>query len=213
MALKNTIRQGLYMTFVHEDIDLVLAFLNSQSEVKNINVPANTIVANEGERCLNFSLVLKGKIKVYKTSEEGKLITLYYINKNEGCILTSASILNNAPFPAMAVTVSDCEIITFPANRMFDYFDKSKVWRKYIFSLISNKMTNLLTMVDDLAFHKLDARLYGWLQKNHHHGVVDATHQVIAEQLASSREVISRLLKSLEKKGLISLSRGKIKII
>ena len=188
----------------------VVSFLNHQGDSKVINIPANTIISNEGEKCLNFALVLEGKIKVFKSSLEGKLITLYYINPNEGCVLTAAAIFNELPFPASAQAVVDCKVILFPAHLVVSYFDKSEVWRKFIFSLLSNKMASLITMVDDLAFHKLEDRLYSWISLNQTNDILDITHQELAEQMASTREVISRSLKNLEKKKLISLSRGKI---
>ena len=194
-------------------MDELINHIKSQPEVRTINVAAHTTVAVEGEKCLNFSLVLEGKIKVYKISEGGKLITLYHINKNEGCILTTASIFNNLPFPAMAETITDCKIITFPARLLLTYFDNNAAWRKFIFSLLLNKMATLVTMVDDLAFQKLDGRLLSWLNNNQQNSIINLTHQEIAEQLGSTREVISRSLKTLEKKGFISLFRGKIKVL
>jgi CRP/FNR family transcriptional regulator len=195
------------------DMQEVITFLKEQDSAKTITVPADTVVGFEGKKCLNFTLVLEGKIKVYKTSMDGKLITLYYINQNEGCILTTASIINDLPLPAMAQTITECKVITFPAHLLINYFDISQAWRKFVFSLISNKMASLVTMVDDLAFHKLDERLLSWLNRNASNNIIDTTHQEIADQLASTREVISRSLKKLEKSGLISLSRGKIHLL
>lgn len=199
---------------IKKDImDEVFRFIRDQPQAKIVNVPANTIVGVEGEKCLNFSLVLDGKIKVYKTSDDGKLITLYHINKNEGCILTSASIFNDLPLPAMAITTTHCRVISFPAKLLATCFNENKAWREFIFSMLLNKMAALVTMVDDLAFHKLEERLVSWLKNNQQAGVIEMTHQEIANQLASTREVISRSLKTLENKGLIVLSRGKIELV
>jgi CRP/FNR family transcriptional regulator len=196
-----------------EDMSEVIGFVESKCETKVVKIPANTMVASEGMRCVNFSLVIEGAIKVYKTSEDGKIITLYHINKNEGCILTTASIFNDLPFPAMAQTISECKVITFPAHYLTQYFNENLAWRKFIFSMLLDKMATLVNVVDDLAFYKLDKRLMHWLYSNKKAGVVEATHQEIANQLASTREVISRSLKKLEKQKLIQLSRGKIVVM
>ena len=191
----------------------ILDFLLSQPEAKTINVPKKTTVAFEGIQCQSFNFLLSGKIKVFKISESGKLLTLYYINKNEGCILTTASIVNKVPIPAMAETVTDCQVLSIPAICVEKYFEESKVWRNFVFSLLTKKMAGLVDVVNDLAFHHLDERLYDWLSNNNEKQVVNSTHQEIADQLASTREVISRSLKSIEKTGKIKLSRGKITLM
>ncbi len=191
----------------------ILDFLLSQTEAKTLSVPKKTTVAFEGVQCQSFNFLLSGKIKVFKISESGKLLTLYYIHKNEGCILTTASIVNKVPIPAMAETVTDCQVLSIPAGCVEKYFEESKVWRNFIFSLLAQKMVGLVNVVNDLAFHHLDERLYDWLTNNNENQMVNSTHQEIAEQLASTREVISRSLKSIEKKGKIKLSRGKITLM
>jgi CRP/FNR family transcriptional regulator len=191
----------------------ILDFLLSQPEAKTVNVPKKTTVAFEGVQCQSFNFLLSGKIKVFKISERGKLLTLYYINKNEGCILTTASIVNKVPIPAMAETVTDCQVLSIPAICVEKYFEESKLWRNFVFSLLTQKMAGLVDVVNDLAFHHLDERLYDWLRNNNENKVVNSTHQEIADQLASTREVISRSLKSIEKTGKIKLSRGKITLM
>jgi CRP/FNR family transcriptional regulator len=191
----------------------ILDFLLSQPEAKTVNVPKKTTVAFEGVQCQSFDFLLSGKIKVFKISERGKLLTLYYINKNEGCILTTASIVNKVPIPAMAETVTDCQVLSIPAICVEKYFEESKLWRNFVFSLLTQKMAGLVDVVNDLAFHHLDERLYDWLRNNNENKVVNSTHQEIADQLASTREVISRSLKSIEKTGKVKLSRGKITLM
>ncbi len=196
-----------------ESSSAIIDFLLSQPEVKTVNVPKKTTVAFEGTLCQSFNFLLSGKIKVFKISESGKLLTLYYINKNEGCILTAASIVNKVPIPAMAETITDCQVLSIPSGCVENYFEESKVWRRFVFSLLTQKMAGLVDVVNDLAFHHLDERLYDWLINNHENQVVNLTHQEIADQLASTREVISRSLKFIEKKGKIKLSRGKITLM
>ena len=198
---------------MHITTSEILNFLQSKAEVKSLGLPKNTTVAFEGMFCDSFNFLLSGKIKVFKVSEDGKLLTLYYINKNEGCILTTASILNNIPIPAMAETVTDCKVLSIPARFVERYFNESSVWRQFIFSLLSKKMSGLVDVVNDLAFHSLEGRLFDWLVKNQKNGIVFVTHQEIADQLASTREVISRTLKIIEKKNKIKLSRGKITLV
>lgn len=194
----------------------LLNFLAKQSSVEKITVPAGMIVSRQGDACKNLVIVLKGQLKVYRPAENGKSITLYYVGKNESCILTASCILNQEPFPAFAETTSDITALSIPFNEFKKWLETKPLWQKYIFSLLSGRMVKLIELVNSIAFTSLDLRLAEWLLdrvNNQSTQILNVTHQDIAEELASSREVISRLLKKFELDGVILLRRGEVEII
>ncbi|MCK5889892.1 MAG: Crp/Fnr family transcriptional regulator [Methylococcales bacterium] len=189
-------------------------FLAQQTEVTPISAPAGTVISNTGSACLNLIILQKGNVRVYRPAEDGRTITLYHITPGEGCILTASCILNNQAFPAVAEIEQAVEGLVIPADKVLDWLQSEPLWQKYVFSLLTHRMSDLIRLVDNLAFCQLNVRLAQWLlvrsDKNHE---IQTTHQIIADELASAREVISRLLKEFEKSGLIQLKRGVIKII
>jgi CRP/FNR family transcriptional regulator len=191
----------------------LLTFLDQQASVQTITVPADTMVCQSGDVCENLVIVLEGRVKVYRPASNGKSLTLYTVNKNESCILTASCILNQIPFPAFAVTTSEVKALSIPPDKVIDWLEHEPMWQKYMFALLSQRMINLIELVDTVAFESLDVRLEAWLQARADQEIIQITHQQIAEELASSREVISRLLKRFEKKGVVELGRGTITVI
>ena len=193
------------------NIDLeLLSFLTEQADVQEITVPEGVTVCHSGDLCENLVIVLEGQVKVFRPAANGKSLTLYYLNKQESCTLTASCILNGTPFPAFAVTTSDVRALSIPPDKVISWLGQEPLWQKYIFSLLSQRMISLIELVDTIAFESLDVRLVNWLLVQENNSPIQATHQQIADDLASSREVISRLLKKLERKGLISVGRGTI---
>lgn len=198
----------------------LLDFLLKQSVVEKIDVPSGVVISRKGDVCNNLVIVLEGRVKVYHPAENGKSLTLYYIENNDSCILTASCILNQEPFPAFAETISCVNALSIPLREVKKWLETEPLWRKYIFRLLSQRMVNLIELVNSVAFTSLDSRLAEWLMaqlsvarlSNEPSQILVLTHQSIAEELASSREVISRLLKNFEKEGVIALRRGEIEI-
>lgn len=189
-------------------------FLAQQDEVTHVAVPAGVVISNTGDACLDLVILQTGKVRVFRPAEDGRAITLYHIAQGESCILTASCILNKQAFPAIAEIEQNVEGLVIPAQKVLEWLKSEPLWQHYIFSLLSHRMADLISLVDTLAFSQLNVRLAKWLliraDKNKE---IVATHQIIAEQLASAREVISRLLKEFEKEGLILLKRGVIVVI
>ena len=209
LAIKNT--QGDMHPVISSEL---LQFLQQQQGVRKITVPAGVSVCQSGDVCESLVLVLSGQVRVFRPAESGRRLTLYYVNNHESCILTAACILNETPFPAFAETVSEVSALSIPPARVKQWLATEPLWRDYIFSLLSQRMGDLIELVNALAFQGLDSRLAKWLlQQSINASTIPITHQTIAEELASTREVISRLLKDFEEQGAIILGRGSIKVI
>jgi CRP/FNR family transcriptional regulator len=159
-------------------------------------------------------MVLSGQVKVFRPAKSGRSLTLYYVNHYECCILTASCILNDTPFPVFAETITEVTALSIPPAKVKEWLATETLWRNYVFSLLSQRMGDLIELVNALAFQDLDVRLADLLlQQNLVLSEIKVTHQQIAEELASSREVISRLLKEFEVNGAIELGRGTIKLI
>ncbi|VAW45691.1 Transcriptional regulator, Crp/Fnr family [hydrothermal vent metagenome] len=190
----------------------ILNFL-AQKSVKTIQVPKFAQVSQAGDDCEYLIVLTKGSVKVSTTSEEGKSITLYYIYSGESCVLTASSIMNHQPFNACATTQDDSEGYMIPKQQVLSWLKTEPQWQNFMFGLLEKRMGELLNKVNQLAFNSLESRLLHWISQHPSDTTLEMTHQTIAEELASSREVISRLLKKLEQQGHVKLYRGKIIIL
>lgn len=192
----------------------LLVFLKSQKNVQKIQVPAGVSICQSGDLCESLVIILTGQAKVYRPAANGRSLTLYYVSDNESCILTASCILNAMPFPAYAESMSEIEGLSIPSDKVKKWLHSEPLWQQYIMSLLSQRMVGLIELVNALAFQGLNERLESWLLTQMKDiDELKVTHQFIAEELASSREVISRLLKELEQDNLIQLGRGSIKIL
>ncbi len=175
----------------------------------------DTVISNEGDSCSYFTFVYEGSVRVFKLSEYGKEITLYRLYKGDSCILTASCILSATRFPAISVTETEVGGILVPANVFRDWVESYHFWRKYVYDLMAERLNSVITIVEEVAFKRMDSRIAEFLlMKSKKSGnTLVLTHKDIAYELGTAREVVSRLLKDFEKKGLINLERGQIKII
>jgi CRP/FNR family transcriptional regulator len=190
-------------------------FLLQQDCVSEITAPENTVICHSGNSCDNLIIIRTGSVRVSHIAPDGRSITLYHIGENESCVLTASCIINQASFPAIAETETAVTGYAIPAQKVQQWMQSEIQWQQYLFSLLSQRMASLIGLINSLAFQQLDKRLASWLlqqSKLENTLTLKTTHQFIADELASSREVISRLLKELEHKQFITLSRGHIQI-
>ena len=181
---------------------------------QHISLSANQFICLEGDVCNHLPQVISGSVRVYKIGESGREITLYHLERGDSCIMTASSIISQKLFPAIAVTSTDVEAFTIPANSLRKWVRQNPIWQEYIFGLLSQRLANVIEIIEEVAFRRMDCRIASYLLKNSHISTetVQITHEAIAQELGSSREVVSRILKNFEKQGLLSLSRGMIKL-
>ena len=177
-------------------------------------IPAGHDVFVEGDQAEAIALLLSGVVRVYKIGENGREITLYRFGNGESCILTANVILSRQTFPAIATVERDAEAVMIPAGAFRQWIGRYDLWRDFIFGLLSQRLASVIATVDEVAFRRMDVRVAAFLlARSQDGGQVHITHQQIAAELGSSREVISRLLESLEDGGLIRRSRGVIEVL
>lgn len=176
-------------------------------------LPVGAFVCWEGDTCAQLAIVLSGTVRVYKVGENGREITLYRIEENESCILTASCILSHVEFPAFAVVEKEVRAALIPASNLRDWMDRYDVWRAYVFELMSKRLSHVITTIEEVAFRRVDTRIAELLAHlAEKQAPITITHQEIAYELGSAREVVSRILKDFEREGIISLSRGLVMV-
>ncbi|MBK8943901.1 MAG: Crp/Fnr family transcriptional regulator [Ignavibacteriae bacterium] len=171
-----------------------------------------TFITMEGDKCSYFPIIKSGVIRVYKVGYTGQEITLYRINPGESCILTISCLLAQNKFPAIAVVEKDCEVLLITAEKIREWIRKYDIWAEYIYNYLSKVLMNVLKIIENISFKKIDVRIIEYLiEQNSKQGkILELTHQQIAYDIGTAREVVSRTLKELESQNIISQTRGKI---
>jgi CRP/FNR family transcriptional regulator len=177
-------------------------------------IPAGKDIFVEGDSVEAIALMLSGNVRVYKIGEQGRQITLYRFGLGESCILTANAIMNHLTFPAVALVESDAEAIMVPAEMFRDWIRRYDEWRDFLFDLLSQRLASVMSLVDEVVFRRMDSRIAALLLRRTEQGtILQITHQEIAAELGTSREVVSRILEGFSSAGLISSSRGQLEII
>ena len=177
-------------------------------------IPAGKDVFVEGDRTDAIALLISGVVRVYKIGETGREITLYRFGLGESCILTANAILSQQSFPAIATVEQEAEAVMIPADTFRDWVRRYDLWRGFVFDLLSQRLTSVMAIVDDVVFRRVDTRLASFLlNRSQTQNPIPITHQEIATELGSSREVISRILEGFASEGLVRPARGTVEIL
>jgi CRP/FNR family transcriptional regulator, anaerobic regulatory protein len=176
-----------------------------------MHLPAGSIVFDENQTCQGFPLVLSGSIRVVKASSSGRELQLYRVGPGESCILTSSCLLGQAHYHARGVVEQDIEMIVLAPAEFRNLISFNESFRNYIFSLFSDRLTDLMQLVSAVAFQKLDQRLAALLVAKP--SPIHTTHQALADELGSVREIVSRLLKNFSEQGWVKLGREHIEVV
>jgi CRP/FNR family transcriptional regulator len=177
-------------------------------------IPAGRDVFIEGDHVDAIALLISGVVRVYKIGETGREITLYRFGNGESCILTANAILSQKNFPAVATVEKEAEAVMIPADTFRDWVRRYDLWREFVFELLSQRLSSVMAIVEEVAFRRMDARLASILaERGRRSDLIHMTHQEIAAELGSSREVISRILEDFSAQGMVEISRGSIKIM
>ncbi len=178
------------------------------------HIPEGHDVFVEGDTADAIALLISGVVRVYKIGETGREITLYRFGNGESCILTANAILSQKDFPAIATVEKEAKAVMIPAETFRDWVRRYDLWREFVFNLLSERLSSVMEIVEEVAFHRMDERVATFILD--HLGQTDSlqiTHQAIATELGSSREVISRILEDFSTLGFIHVSRGTITVL
>ncbi len=177
---------------------------------QQIQVPAGAQVFDEHQRCGGLPFVLEGAIRVVKRSPQGRELPLYRVLPGETCIVSTSCLLGHTDYNASGIAERDSTLLLLPPNE-FEALMAEPAFRDFIFRLISERMADLMQLVEEVAFRRLDARLASHLLGRGR--LLHVTHQQLADELGSVREMVSRLLKGFADQGLVRLGREQIEIV
>ena len=195
----------------HADPRLLREFQNTAFFTR---IPKGRDVFIEGDHVDAIALLISGVVRVYKIGETGREITLYRFGNGESCILTANAILSQRSFPAVATVEQEAEAVMIPADTFRDWVRRYDIWREFVFELLSQRLSSVMAIVEEVAFRRMDVRLASLLnERSRRSDLIHITHQEIAAELGSSREVISRILEDFSAQGMVEVSRGIIKIL
>jgi len=175
-----------------------------------MRVPAGTEMFGEGSPCRQFPLVLEGSIRVSKASD-GRELQLYRVTPGESCVLTGGCLVGGRDYPASGLVERDARLVVLPKPVFDELLATHAPFRQYVFSLFAERLTDLMALVEAVAFHKLDRRVAAALLGRGR--VVSLTHQQLADELGSVREIVTRVLRGFADRGWVQSSRGAIEVL
>jgi CRP/FNR family transcriptional regulator, anaerobic regulatory protein len=177
-------------------------------------IPAGKDVFVEGDDVEAIALLISGVVRVYKIGETGREITLYRFGLGQSCILTANAILSRQSFPAIATVEQDAEAVMIPAETFREWVQRYDTWRNFVYHLLAQRLVSMMEIVDEVAFRRMDARVASLLlSRCPADQPLRTTHQEIAAELGSSREVISRILEDFAAHGAVRVARGTIEVL
>ena len=186
------------------------------AKAKHVSIKAGEVIMDIGQIVRQMPIILSGSIKVTRIDDKGREILLYYVNPNESCAMTFTCCMEHFPSEIKAIAEDDVEMLMLPMSVMDEWMTKYPSWKSFVMRTIRMRFNELLKTIDHIAFQKLDERLISYLKekaKTNGSSLLNISHQQIAEELATSREVISRLLKKLEHDKKLLLYRNQIKLL
>ncbi len=173
--------------------------------------PSGTRLFDAGSACQALPLVLAGSIRVSKRSSSGREIGLYRVIPGELCIVTLSCLLGGADYAATGVAVGPVRLALLPRPLFLKLTRLHTPFQEMVFRLYAERLVELMQLVEEVAFRRLDERLAAWLAQQGPH--IRLSHQTIAQELGSVREIISRLLKQFEEAGWVRLDRGHVEVL
>jgi CRP/FNR family transcriptional regulator len=184
---------------------------------RSIEAPRGAILVEEGQDCDPVVLVERGEIRVFKSLDGGREISLYRVHPGESCVLALSSLLSRTPYPATAAAGDDLRGLAVPADLFRRLYESEPPLQSFVMQLFSERLADLMQLVVEVAFKRMDQRLARYLLDRARVGdgvlrPVNRTHERVAQELGTSREVVTRVLQSFEKDGLVSLGRGQIAV-
>jgi CRP/FNR family transcriptional regulator len=180
---------------------------------QTINVPTGAIAFHKGDACKSFILVLEGQVRVQLSSEGGREVVLYRVKPGGTCALTTSCLIGKEEYPAEAVIEEDITALMIPDRDFRQALLDSEVFRQFVFQGFSRRLCNIVSRMETVALKTIDQRLAQHLLKGDDNSLSNITHQVLAAEIGTAREVVSRKLKRFESDGLIRSSRGRVEIV
>jgi CRP/FNR family transcriptional regulator len=175
-----------------------------------VRAPKGTVLFHPGQPCRGFPLLLEGSVRVSQTSPAGREIVLYHVGAGEGCLLSGGCLLGHSDYRASGVAETDVTLVNLPPALFQELLVGFEPFRRFVFGMYGERLAQVMELVEEVAFRRLDARLAQLLVQRG--PVVEATQQKLADELGSVREIVSRLLRQFESRGWVELARNRVTV-
>lgn len=175
-----------------------------------LELPPGYRIIGPGEPCCGLPLVLEGSVRVQMVGVSGNEIVLYRIGADDLCTLSIGCLIAARPFQAEALVEEPTRAVLLPAQPFDELMESAPPFRQYVLASYGSRLAELMLLIEEVAFRRMDQRLAACLLARARGGVVEATHQALAVELGTAREVVSRLLKEFERAGTVELQRGRV---
>ncbi len=180
--------------------------------LSQLRIEAGSVLFAPGAACSGFVVVLDGRVRVSLTSETGRMLTLYRVGAGQTCIQTTLCATGGGVYSAEGIAESDVSLVMIPLGMFDTLLGQSRAFRSFVFSRFGDRLAEMTHVLETIAFVRIDARLAAALLARREAGVIETTHQDLADEIGSAREVVSRQLHSFAGQGLIEVRRGAIEI-
>lgn len=185
----------------------------AESTLTAMNLPVGKVIFSPGDACAGLPLVVSGSVKVQMTGVSGNRIVLYRMGGNDICTLSIGCLMSGHGYRAEAIVEEAAKAIMVPHQLFDQMMAVSAEFRAGIMASYGRRLDDLMLLVEEVAFRRMDERLEAWLAARAMQGTISITHQELAVELGTAREVVSRLLKELERQGRVMLARGRIQCL
>lgn len=180
-------------------------------EAVTIQAPAGRRLFSEGSPCTHYPLLVEGVIRATKSSPDGHEILLYRLNPGESCVITVVALLGSTAYPAIGSAEADLLVYGVPRALFEEMILRVTEFRVFVFQYLSQRMAHLMALIDDVAFRRVDQRLASRLLAAV--APISVTHQMLADELGTTREVVSRTLEAFQESGVLKLGRKRIEVL
>jgi CRP/FNR family transcriptional regulator len=174
-------------------------------------LPAGSVLFDARQPCSGFPLLLSGTVRVTKSAPNGREILLYRVEPGQGCILSGGCLLGHSDYSASGIAETDVMLLKLPPPLFQELLLRHEAFRSFVFGMYGTRLSEVMELVEEVAFRKLDTRLAQLLVQRG--PVVEATHQKLADELGSVREIVTRLLRGFEDRGWVKLERERITVL
>lgn len=191
------------------------AWQDALRKMNIMDVPTGTVVFRPGDPCANLLFLIKGRVRVFMSGDNGREIVLSHLEGGDLCVFTLTTLLQAADYSAAAVTETPTRAACLPADDFREAFAGSRGFQDFILSTLAQRMHDTLFLLQEVAFERLEMRLACFLLRRgdrEEDRAVEMTHQQIAYELGTTREMVSRILKDMERRGCVRLSRKRIEL-
>ncbi|MDT8453053.1 MAG: Crp/Fnr family transcriptional regulator [Gammaproteobacteria bacterium] len=188
-------------------------WLDLLAKTQSVHYPANAMLVSSGAKCTGFMVILEGSVRIFQHADDGREVTLYRMGSGDICLMSLNSLMHNRPFRGNAKSETEISALTFDPADFHRAMKVSDAFCNLVLTNLVDTVCSVVHMLHETSFESLDTRLstrLNYLFEQSASNSLSLTHQALAQELGSSREVISRLLKKMENKGLIILKRGEI---